>query len=151
MIQVTPAKAGLSIYDTISYNNALTSAREGILQGLRTRAMLAELGDTVMKSIRMKTVVTDGYRIGTTARLYIFILNDRVYQVGAFQGNRDLSDTRELQFFLSSLQFTNNIQEKMFNTPGDANRFKLAKLIEGLISLAIIGLIVYFVVRRITS
>jgi uncharacterized protein YqgQ len=151
MVQCSSAKVNLNIYDSSSYEEALVAIQKGAIDFYREQHMEPILGDTMMDGIRMKTMYDQSLTLGKRLKRfgYIFILNDRAYVLYAIQGNFRDSDSSELHQFLSSLHFTSNRQEQQFATKKEALAYNFGRMIGGLLSLGVVVLVIFFVVRAI--
>ena len=151
MIQCSSASVDLNIYDSSSYEEALAGVQKGALDFYREQHMEPILGDTIIGGIHMKTISNQSLTLGKRLKRfgYVFILNDRAYVIYAIQGNFEDSDSSELHQFLSSIQFTSNRQEQKFATKKEALAYNFGRLIGGLLSIGVVVLVVFFVVRAI--
>jgi len=153
VVQCSSEKQNLNIYDSVTYQEALSGVQQGTLNYFRERHEQPVIGDTIIGGIPMKTIFNQSliFQARTRYSGYIFILNDRAYILYAAQVNSMESDSSGLHQFLSSIHFTSNKQEQMFATKKLAFAYNLGRMIGGLGFLVVIGLVVFFVVRAIIS
>ena len=150
MIQVS-AKTNLNIHDDESYEDALKGVQKGIVNSFKQKNIVPKIGDTLIQGIKMKTITTEVHDldVGGNWHTYIFILNDRFYNIGVIHKSEEPLNGSDLQTFLNSIKFTTSIQEKEFPSKAYGIGYNMGKLLWGLIVMGVIGLIIYFIVRRI--
>ena len=153
MAMVGSSKDEIRIFNNEDYRRALDKMVEGAVKAAGENNWSIAIADTLIDGLPGKKMSYSGKYATIDARgySYFFLVNGLGYTISAIFLNPALSakDSIDLNHFVSSIDFTDNIREKQFSTRTEYIAYESGRLIAMLIILAVIILVIIFVIRSI--
>ena len=151
-VMVGTSEQEIEVYNKEDYEDALSDMAKGARKAAEEKGWITTFTDVTIDNVPGKKMTYNGKlaSLDTKNTNYFFLVNGSGYTVSTIFLRQQLSsiDSVDMNHFISSIDFTDNIRENQFDTRSENMAYAIGKIIGGLVVLGVIMLIVILIVRR---
>lgn len=152
IVMVGTSEQEIDVNNKEDYEEALSDITEGARKAAGENGWETTITNVTIDSVPGKKMSYSGKlaTVDVIGNYYLFLVNGLGYSVNTIFRGKDLStgDSLKLNGYISSIDFTDKIREKQFDTRTENMAYVFGKIIGSVIILGIVMLIVILIIRR---